>query len=534
MFYGTKREGGLDKVADGTARSYTSLIYVDPEVYDPTMGVASATVEEVRDLSGGSTKGIMTYKKSSSVYSSPVVHTVALNDLKPGTRYYYSVQDKVRSFVFPKSDYPMTFGLTADVGQTVVSERSLDGLLEMNPDLVLLAGDLSYADGWPFRWDTFGKLAESLASRVPVLVTGGNHEIGDSENWVHFTERWPTPFVSSHSTSPLYWSVDVGRVHIIALNSYDNFEQGGDRLQREWLAKDLSGLDRSKTPWLVVMMHVPFYSSNLAHPGEAETMRLAYEPMLYNAGVDLVLTGHVHAYERSAPVYDGQIDDCGPIHLTLGDGGNREDVSTTWARPQPPWSLFRESSFGVGKIEFLDDNTARYEWRRHSCENADFHPDCRSRGDNSDNHKAVDSIIITRRLRENCVAALPYSSSEQAPLAKASRVLFSWTTTCILAVIALVTLGILVVSITVSENGDIRKPVFVSYASALFSKSPPRNGASRISAYSSLPTTTTPTTASSTRETSFAAAESTYQSTSSTNSPGFPVSIVGTRDSSLA
>ena len=123
----------------------------------------------------------------------------------------------------------------------------------------------------------FGALAAPLLSRVPVLVTGGNHEIGSSEAWLHYLERWPTPYREARSTSPLYWSADVGPAHIVALNSYDNFVNHGDRLQRSWLEQDLSSVDRAATPWLIVMMHAPFYNSNSAHALEAELMRLTYE-----------------------------------------------------------------------------------------------------------------------------------------------------------------------------------------------------------------------------------------------------------------
>ena len=156
-----------------------------------------------------------------------------------------------------------------------------------------------------------------LLSRVPVLVTGGNHEIGSSEAWLHYLERWPTPYREARSTSPLYWSADVGPVHVVALNSYDNFVNHGDRLQRRWLEDDLAGVDRSATPWLVVMMHAPFYNSNSAHALEAELMRLTYEPLLLKYGVDVVLSGHVHSYERSHPsgIYDAQPNQCGPVYL---------------------------------------------------------------------------------------------------------------------------------------------------------------------------------------------------------------------------
>lgn len=58
-------------------------------------------------------------------------------------------------------------------------------------------------------------------------------------------------------------------------------------------------MDRKKTPWLLVLLHVPWYNSNEAHQGEGDGMMAVMEPLLYTASVDLVLAGHVHAYERS-------------------------------------------------------------------------------------------------------------------------------------------------------------------------------------------------------------------------------------------
>lgn len=58
-------------------------------------------------------------------------------------------------------------------------------------------------------------------------------------------------------------------------------------------------MDRKKTPWLIVLFHVPWYNSNKAHQGEGDDMMVAMEPLLYAANVDIVLAGHVHAYERT-------------------------------------------------------------------------------------------------------------------------------------------------------------------------------------------------------------------------------------------
>ncbi|KAF5197484.1 Purple acid phosphatase, partial [Thalictrum thalictroides] len=57
-------------------------------------------------------------------------------------------------------------------------------------------------------------------------------------------------------------------------------------------------------------------------------MKKAIEDLLYGARVDVVFAGHVHAYERFTNVYDDRADDCGPVHITIGDGGNREGLAS--------------------------------------------------------------------------------------------------------------------------------------------------------------------------------------------------------------
>jgi len=97
-------------------------------------------------------------------------------------------------------------------------------------------------------------------------------------------------------------------------------------------------------------------------------MREAMEALLYSAGADIVLAGHIHAYERSLPVFEGVPNACGAVHLTLGDGGNREGSALPWREPPPAWSAFREGSFGVGALTLLNATHARFNWTRVACE----------------------------------------------------------------------------------------------------------------------------------------------------------------------
>jgi len=66
-----------------------------------------------------------------------------------------------------------------------------------------------------------------------------------------------------------------------------------------WLKEELKRVDREKTPWLIVLMHIPIYNSNEAHYMEGESMRAIFERWFIHYKVDVVFAGHVHAYERS-------------------------------------------------------------------------------------------------------------------------------------------------------------------------------------------------------------------------------------------
>lgn len=66
-----------------------------------------------------------------------------------------------------------------------------------------------------------------------------------------------------------------------------------------WLQAELPKVNRSETPWLIVLMHSPWYNSNSYHYMEGETMRVQFESWFVQYKVDVVFAGHVHSYERS-------------------------------------------------------------------------------------------------------------------------------------------------------------------------------------------------------------------------------------------
>ncbi|KAI3677216.1 hypothetical protein L1987_86839 [Smallanthus sonchifolius] len=159
------------------------------------------------------------------------------------------------------------------------------------------------------------------------MVTEGDHEVEiyplyHMEPFTAYNARWHMPFEESLSKSNLYYSFDISKVHVIMLGSYADFGHGSD--QYKWLEHDLSKVNRTKTLWLIVVVHAPWYNSGYSHLGKKESvdMKESMEELLYNARVDIVFGGRIHIYECFNRMYKKEKAICAPIHITIGDGGN--------------------------------------------------------------------------------------------------------------------------------------------------------------------------------------------------------------------
>jgi len=428
----------LDNEGLATARVYTGMQEYNSYLWNPPMGAPFLNRSEIAKLmntaswaqpwwpvynndtaanipENESVKAA--YNNPASLYQSPLIFTVKLENLLPNTQYFYEIDGEYQgNFTTLPMDgdhsKPLTLGMWADVGQTNVSALNMEYLLhDVNPDLVLLAGDLSYADAFQQRWDTWGRLMEPLMSHKLSLFCNADHElnVGNEQN-IGYLFRYPAPFEESNSPSFEYYSYKTGPLHIIALGSYTVFNHSS--VQYRWLEQELARIDRRRTPWVLVMLHVPWYCSNFVHIGEGLLMRESMEPLLYKYGVDIVLTGHVHAYERTFPVYQNETNSCGPVHFDLGDAGNREGAYTDWLMPQPSWSAFREASFGVGKLVIYNETHAYYEWHRVACEDTNA-THCATKGDNSaQRYDISDTTWVIRNTSQCPNRLMPNAMSE--------------------------------------------------------------------------------------------------------------------------
>ncbi|XP_019165536.1 PREDICTED: purple acid phosphatase 2-like [Ipomoea nil] len=323
-------------------------------------------------------------------YTSGYIHHCTIRDLEYNTKYYYEVGigNTTRTFWFMTPpevgpDVPYTFGLIGDLGQSFASNRTLTHY-ELNPrkgQTVLFVGDLSYADTYTnhdnVRWDTWGRFVERSAAYQPWIWAAGNHEIdfapdlGETKPFKPFTNRFHVPYKASNSTAPLWYSIKRASAYIIVLSSYSAY--GKYTPQYMWLKQELTKVNRNETPWLIVLMHAPWYNSYDYHYMEGETMRVMYEEWFVEHKVDVVFAGHVHAYERSERIsnvaYNIVNGKCtpvrnqsAPIYITIGDGGNHEGLATIMTEPQPEYSAFREASFGHATLDIKNRTHAYYSW----------------------------------------------------------------------------------------------------------------------------------------------------------------------------
>ncbi|GLD93863.1 hypothetical protein PINS_up002468 [Pythium insidiosum] len=264
----------------------------------------------------------------------------------------------------------MTFGVVGDLGQTEYSEQTLRHLVnQANLTAILHAGDLSYADSVQPRWDRWGKLVEPLAATCPWMVSAGNHEEErpcehGADRFLAYQARFRMPYDPTPSSSQrqnLYYAFRVGLVHFVVLTPYVASDASSPQYQ--WLQAELGKVDRRITPWVVVIMHGPWYNSNTAHQGHEPhiAMKKDMEDLLFAHKIDLVFAGHVHAYERTHPVYKERVRADGAVYVVLGDGGNREGLAPTYIHPKPAWSAFRQANYGFGLFRVLNRTHARIE-----------------------------------------------------------------------------------------------------------------------------------------------------------------------------
>ncbi|MBN1210003.1 MAG: metallophosphoesterase family protein [Myxococcaceae bacterium] len=278
------------------------------------------------------------------------IHAVKLEGLTPGAEYTYVV-DACGARTEPKrfltAPVPGTrrvhFAAVGDFGTGSSQQREVFArMLSERPELLLALGDNAYASGTEaeHQRNLFEPMAALLAE-VPIFPVAGNHEYITNQSQPYL-DNFYLPAESSGTER--YYSFDWGHVHFVGLDSNCAIGLASkDRCtlaaQTQWLEQDLA---RSQAPWKVVYVHHPPWSSG--EHGSQPTVRREFAPLFEKYGVDLVLTGHDHNYERSHPMAGDAMAASGApgvTYLVVGGGGAG---LRAFASSEPSWSAVRNNS----------------------------------------------------------------------------------------------------------------------------------------------------------------------------------------------
>ncbi len=247
-------------------------------------------------------------------------HAVVVAGLSPGTRYFYSVGtpdatiaggDSTYTFVtapVPGRRQATRVWVIGDSGQPGAGQRAVRDAYraftgDRGTDLWLMLGDNAYTTGTDAEYQAgvFDAYPE-LLRRTVLWPARGNHDLRHGGAHDDYYEIFTLPTLGEcggvASGTEAYYAFDHANVHFVCLDSFESSRLPGSPMLT-WLAQDLAA---NLQDWTIAFWHHPPYSKG-SHDSDTEAalveMREYALPILEEGGVDLVLCGHSHSYERS-------------------------------------------------------------------------------------------------------------------------------------------------------------------------------------------------------------------------------------------
>ena len=284
-------------------------------------------------------------------------HEVRLTNLIAATKYFYSIgstaqtlagNDANHFFVTspgagqaaPYRIWVLGDSGTADANAQAVRNAYLTYTGSTYTNLALMLGDNAYNNGTDAEYQTaVFDMYPSVLRQTPLWSTIGNHDTAQSTNppsslpyFQMFTFPTAAEAGGVASGTEKYYSFNYGNIHFICLDSMTS-SRATTGAMITWLQNDLT---QNIQPWVVAFWHHPPYTKG-SHDSDTETqlaeMRTNVLPMLESWGVDLVLSGHSHSYERSFLI-DGHygVSSTFTSAMKKNSGGGREDIDGAYRK----------------------------------------------------------------------------------------------------------------------------------------------------------------------------------------------------------
>ncbi|SHF69317.1 metallophosphoesterase [Flavisolibacter ginsengisoli] len=276
----------------------------------------------------GTTYGNYTISATDSLVTTE--HKVQVTGLKSASKYFYRFGSSALPVLGDASYYfssapptstkqKLRFAAFGDEGsyyttQSNVLNSYLRNTANSPADVMLILGDNAYEDGTDtdFQNNFFVPFQNTILKNHSLFPTPGNHEYHTTPQnsmAAPYFQNFSTPYSGGCGGVPSgnegYYSFNWGNVHFLSLNSYGEETSSNLRLydtlspQVIWVKKDL---EANTLPWTIVYFHHPPFTKGTRNSdveNELIYIRKNFIRILERYGVDLVLNGHSHVYERS-------------------------------------------------------------------------------------------------------------------------------------------------------------------------------------------------------------------------------------------
>jgi uncharacterized protein (TIGR03437 family) len=334
--------------------SYATIMWAASE-----NGTGLVEYSRDRSFSSKAAARVRMFAPSQTLYAAAYYQYQAdLGGLEKGAEYFYRVKvdgddpmpDQTLRFRTAGIG-PMTFLALGDSGlggpeQLEIARR----MSRESPDFLLHTGDIAYRNGTYQEFDTnHFRVYAPMMRQVPFFMCPGNHEYWTAGAVPYFAlHSFPTDGVPEAERGQ-YYSFDWGNAHFISLDSNEALHQAavGRGGMLEWLEKDLR---ETRQLWKIVFAHHPPYASTGRVDPLPVLVRDLVVPILERHGVQLMLAGHEHNYQRTRPIRNSPTAEGETTYVVTGGGGGG-------LYPVPPNPLLAawESAYHYLRVEVQGD-----------------------------------------------------------------------------------------------------------------------------------------------------------------------------------
>src|SRR5215203_5183021 len=275
------------------------------------------------------------------------------------------------NIIFAQTNIP-NFNIAAvgDWGCNSNTDKTVNSIKAQSPELILGLGDYSYESSADCWLDSLEPIYDYDPQTNPnannMQISIGNHENSDSEDLTTYLNA----FSLTRQFGQVY-SFNVHNVHFLSMATEISYSSGSS--QNVFVKNDLAtAAANPNIDWIIVYFHKPMYSSpsSCSSCSGESSLRDIYHPIFDQYGVDIVLEGHTHDYQRSFPIKfnsnsksnptitdtnrNTYNDPAGEIHAIVGTGGvNFHSLSS-----QKSFMVYQQSNkFGYLNIDIQNNGT---------------------------------------------------------------------------------------------------------------------------------------------------------------------------------